>query len=225
MDNTIVREEPRISVNKLSEYITAFPSRRKTIIKQQKRPPSFIVPYYKSAEEVVIDYLTNNINSEDWLDNRIQQLSDKVVSSDWDETRRNVCIDALDSFVEFAKDLDFGDLRCVNGETDSPKLLISEVLVSVRPELYLINSNKEIKGCIKLVFGKSRGEIAKNEAEYTGVCLQRWLYEQKNISNSTSCFVLDIFGQNSYTAPKAYKKRMNDIEAACEEIARAWAKY
>jgi hypothetical protein len=72
-----------------------------------------------------------------------------------------------------------------------------------------------------LVFGKAR-KISEAEAGYIGACLQKWMTELYGISDNKTCFILDIFGESCYTAPKAYKKRMSDIEAACEEIARAW---
>jgi hypothetical protein len=34
--------------------------------------------------------------------------------------------------------------------------------------------------------------------------------------------VIDVFNQEVYAAPRAYRRRQMDIEAACEEIARAW---
>jgi hypothetical protein len=34
--------------------------------------------------------------------------------------------------------------------------------------------------------------------------------------------VLDVFAGNLFEAPRAHKRRMRDIEAACEEISRAW---
>ena len=38
------RKAPRISVNKLGEYMTATPLRRRRIIQDQKRPKAFISP-------------------------------------------------------------------------------------------------------------------------------------------------------------------------------------
>ncbi|NET01429.1 MAG: hypothetical protein F6K61_12825 [Sphaerospermopsis sp. SIO1G1] len=216
-----VRETPRISVNKLSEYVTALPGRRKTIIKQQKRPSSFIVPYYKDAENILIDYLSNHNSSEEWLNNQVQELLDKEVSSTWAETRRNICIDALESFMEFAEYPDVPGLVYTPGKPDPAKLHVCGVNISLRPEIYLTNQQNEIKGCIKLVFAKSHS-VSKQETTYTGVSLQRWMNEQYQVSDHKLCFVLDIFGKQFYTAPKNYKQRMLDIEAACEEIARAW---
>jgi hypothetical protein len=218
----VERENPRISINKISEYVTALPSRRRTIIKQQKRPPSFIVPYYKDAETTVVEYLTSPEVQAEWLDLKIQELSNKSVSTEWEENRRNICIDALDSFVEFMEELDFGNLSCIIGEPKPEKLNIAGVQISVRPEIYLIDKDRNVKGCVKLVLGKGR-EVSADEAGYTGVCLQRWMMEKFNVSNNKTCFLIDIFGGVCHIAPKAYRKKMSDIEAACEEIVRAWA--
>lgn len=47
------RSEPRKSANKLGEYMTATPSRRRRIIKDQKRPKDFIVPRYTEAQAAI----------------------------------------------------------------------------------------------------------------------------------------------------------------------------
>lgn len=216
------RNHPRISVNKLSEYITALPGRRKSIIKGQKRPQSFIVPYYNEAEDVIIEYLTTHWGNEDWINSKILELSNRSVKSDWDENRRDICIGALESFLELLEALDLGDLSCVAGEHNPPKLHIADVEVSVRPEIYLIDTSGSTQGCVKLVFGKGR-DLSETEAGYTGTCLQSWMMQQFNISNHKTCFVIDVSGEKYHMAPKAYKKRKSDIEAACEEIARAWS--
>ena len=220
MNNT-QREYPRMSVNKLGEYITALPGRRKTIIKQQKRPQPFIVPYYRAAEDILVDYLTSSSDNEDWLELKIEELSSKSTTSDWDETRRNICIDALDSFRELVEELNFQGLSCTKGDPAPQKLDVAGVQISVRPEVYLSDSKGNAKGCIKLVFGKRR-ELQESEAGYIGTCLQEWMGKAHGVSDYKSCFVLDIFGEKRHVAPRAYVKRMQDITAACEEISRAW---
>jgi len=46
----IERDEPRISLNQLTEYLTANSSRHKRIIEQQKRPNDFQVIYLRAAD-------------------------------------------------------------------------------------------------------------------------------------------------------------------------------
>jgi hypothetical protein len=54
----IEREVPRISVNKLGEYMTATPLRRRRIIQDQKRPKDYIVPRYTEAQDAIVAYLS-----------------------------------------------------------------------------------------------------------------------------------------------------------------------
>jgi hypothetical protein len=217
------RENPRISINKLSEYITALPARRRKIIKDQKRPSNFIVPYYRDAEKIVVDYFVVSNQSEEWLESRIQNLSDRTVTSDWDENRRSICIEAIECFSEFIEEFSFNSLCCIAGEASPEKLKIAGVQVSVRPEIYLTDEQKNIKGCVKLIFGKGR-QVSESEAGYTGTCLQRWMEDFHGIHDYKTCFALDIFAGKLYTAPKAYKRKLSDMEAACEEISSAWTR-
>lgn len=219
------REDPRISVNKLSEYIiTPSPQRRKTIIKLQKNPPECITPYYKFAEESVIEFLSANNSELAFIDSKIEQLEGKLISTSWEEKRNKICIDALIKFKEFNNNPSLQGLRFSRTEKETPKLKINNVSISVRPELYLLDQENNIKGCIKLVFAKTR-PVSNTEAEYTSVCMQRWLHENRGINNSKNCLVLDVFSKVIFNTPKAYKKRMNDIESACQEISTFWNIY
>jgi hypothetical protein len=46
---TEVREQPRVSLNQLTEYLVANSARRKRIVEQQKRPNTFQVIYYQEG--------------------------------------------------------------------------------------------------------------------------------------------------------------------------------
>src|SRR5680860_437992 len=60
-----VNKEPRFSVNKLGEYLTAKPSRRKRIIEDQKYPKPFQGTVgYKEAREAIIKYIIKDYNLE-----------------------------------------------------------------------------------------------------------------------------------------------------------------
>lgn len=51
------RERPRISVNKLGEYLTEpNPSRRRRILLDQKEPKDFILPYYDPARDAILRF-------------------------------------------------------------------------------------------------------------------------------------------------------------------------
>ena len=54
-DDVIVHHEPRISANKLAEYVIADPSRQKTILKDAKFARKVVVLPYKRTRACVAD--------------------------------------------------------------------------------------------------------------------------------------------------------------------------
>jgi hypothetical protein len=48
--------------------------------------------------------------------------------------------------------------------------------------------------------------------------------EKENTPTNKLCFVVDVFGQQIFTAPASYKRRMADVVAATQEISAIWPK-
>lgn len=214
------RIKSRISINKLAEYMVATPGRRRTIVKNQKKPADFIVAYYNEAEEIISKFIANEI-TEKQLWKEIAELERRPVSTDWDETRQSVCIAALDEFENLITDVELPQYDKVRGDRSQERLIISGIQISVRPEILLFRDGNVV-GAIKMVFNKTRTR-GKDEIEYIGTVLLEYMREiyDKNINN-TDCYVIDIFAGKMDVAPKAFKKRMKDIEASCEEIRDTW---
>lgn len=173
----MVRSNPRVSVNKLGEYMVAKPARRLSIIRNQKRPADFIVAYYSQAEDAIAESIIQN-HPLGFIESQIQALEKKPVSSDWDATRKSICVEALDYFSSFAKDATFGAYRCTRGATDQPKTAIGGLTVSVRPEVLLLNEQNEVVGAVKLIFSKGRTAEVE-EVEYIGAVLNHYSPSQK----------------------------------------------
>lgn len=58
MDRVVeARQEPCISVNKLGEYLTATPARRRRIVHDAKYPSTFMVARYTTAENTIADWI------------------------------------------------------------------------------------------------------------------------------------------------------------------------
>ena len=217
----MTRENPRVSVNKLGEYMVAKPGRRLSIIRNQKRPADFIVAYYSQAEDAIAESIVQD-HPDGFLETKIQELEKKTVSSDWDATRKSICIEALDYFTSFAKDAKFSTYRCSRGAVDQPKTIIGGLTVSVRPEILLLDKERQIVGAVKLIFSKGRSAEAE-EVEYIGAVLNHYMKEQHDPDCShKDCYVIDVFAGTVTKAPKAFRKRMKDVEASCLEILDTW---
>ncbi len=217
-----MRSEPRISLNKLAEYIFARPGRQQTIIRDQKRPSDFIVARYHWAEEAIKNFILRP--QQNSLQNAIAAISTLEHSSDWSKQNADLCQDALIHFMTLKDRLVFDGFTPVLGSDSAPKMIVSGVNVSVRPEILLSDNAKNIVGALKLYINKSN-PLTDESGKYISTVLYRYLAEVVSSENCVVpglCVVVDVFGQTVHIAPKTYKRSMVDINCACQNIAILW---
>jgi len=221
-----VNVEPRISLNKLGEYLTATPGRRRKILFDQKYPSDFIVTRYNDAEAAIIEYIFSNTNDVGLLDNALEQIEGKRVETDWEVQTKALNMEALEAFYDIADQIDYTKYsveKCVKSEAAYG--MLGGVQISVRPEIVIYRDKGEEKviGATKIYFSKSF-PLLDGAGEYVSSFLVEYLKQtRKDRSvNNRICNVIDVFSRNIITAPISYKRRMADIEAACQEIAAVW---
>lgn len=221
----VVRKSPRISVNKLGEYMVASPRRRRRIIQDQKEPHEFVVARYRDAEEVIGEFLRSGADDDAAVQEAIQRLQFKPKKSDWDTTTAKLCAGALEAFLEVLDDLNLAGDAVVRDFSRHP-LRLAGVAISVRPEIILRQKEPGAAtkmGAIKLCFSKTK-RLQEESASYIGAVLQEYMrsvYPDRQVVRER-CQVVDVFGRRVFEAPRAHKTRLEDVSAACEEIARAW---
>lgn len=221
-----VHKTPRISINKLSEYLaTNKASRRERILKDSKYPPTFQTIRYDPTREIVQRFLSGAIPNTQDLQVSIDEYSAITVSGDFDERMKKINIEAMGNFLKLAPTLDFGEAKITIGEHAPPKLMLADVAVSVRPDLLLTMSKKgaKLRGAIKLNISKGATHT-KDSAEYAGSILRHYLAGQEggDECDYRCCYTLDVFAMKLVESPKALTNRIKDAEAACAEIARQW---
>jgi len=229
-----VRNEARISVNKLGEYLGATPSKRHKLLNDQKRPAAFKAPYYQEAERPIVDYLTSKINIDSLVDTA-RKLLERSPGSDWDEHRNPNCADAIlhlakikqtDALMEFEREA---------GQRTNGKIMISGLPVSVRPEVILKGKDRSgnpVYGAIKLNISGSltlNGQVGTHPVgEYVATTVHQYM-EQYLADNGMEgkakpgmCYVVDVFARQVYQAPNNCRSMRKDIAAACDEIKNQW---
>src|SRR5688572_25506176 len=97
---------PRISVNKLAEFIGARPARQRQILRDQKYPGDFKGMYYKEAAEAVSTCIASNLENTEVLDRAIRLLEQKTSEKIGTQRRISANIDALESFRLMLDDID-----------------------------------------------------------------------------------------------------------------------
>lgn len=229
-----LRVAPRISVNKLGEYLVASAGRRRQIILDQKYPPDYQVIRYAQAERAIIEYMIEDRNDASILSKHVKRLTDWRPGRDDSAAkalRVRDCIDAITAFSAIARgDLPGDGLRLTAGPPDAPKLSKAGTSISVRPEIVSVgvgrNSTRTV-GAIKLHFSKSHA-LDERAGEYVGVMLHE--FAEHHLSDHghptyRQCHIIDVFARRVYSAPRAFVRRRADVAAACEEIADRWQSF
>ncbi|WP_144247763.1 hypothetical protein [Mucilaginibacter corticis] len=224
-----INKDPRLSLNPLCEYVVeATASRRNTIIKQSKTPISFITKWYNQAEDILSFYLASIRDEPIVLSVEANRLRKGIYSDDMEKKYAVASADALKSFLQFELTIR-EKLASYNLEIavndNKHKFILSGVQISLRPELILRDSEgKQQLGFLKLYFSKNE-PLSKLRGEAMA-CLTKHYFEQEFGFNfkSESCLVLDVFNGVLYSSPKAYKRVISNITAACNEIVDRWDK-
>lgn len=221
-----VRETPRVTVNSLAEYLIAGAARRQKIILEQKRPKDFQVIYYDEAEEAIIDYLASQRESTAPFDAALSKLQLSGDLKEWELTRRSTGMDAIQAFRGLAVELPLSELHIKRAPT-SPRLMqVGGVGVSVRPELHLSYPEGDHKriGAIKIYFSKN-DSLSEDRARYAATVLHQYIetqYPKAGKADHRICLVVDVFAKRFFSAPRNFKRKQQDVEAACREIAISW---
>src|ERR1700722_10570338 len=120
-----VRAKPRISVNKLGEYLTATsPARRRRLVRDQKVPSDFAVPRYAKAWEPISKYLKSGCTDPTPIADAIAKLRGTPATSTWSAAESANTITALEHFLQVASLLP-KDATYIKGANEAPFLSIS----------------------------------------------------------------------------------------------------
>lgn len=221
-----VRETPRVSVNKLGQYLTASPARRKHIIHGQKNPPDPRYLRYTEAAAAIVDFLCNG-REESTLRYHQRRLLNAAPESDYDAHRLALCAEALQRFLVSANELALTHAVASPAEAELPAMELAGVTISVRPEVVLRSVDRHgnmRSGVLKLYFSKHH-PLDERSGQYIATVLQA--HAEKHLQqlgpvDHRLVRVFDVFAGKVYVAPKARTRRLGDVTLACEEIAARW---
>lgn len=211
----------------MAEYLGAAASRRQKIVEEQKRPPTFRVNWYQFAQDAVTRFIAGGCADESILTRETTRLSRATPVNDYEESRFQTNGEALASFLDTYDELDLSGLTVSTGSPDQPKVTYSGVEISVRPEIHLRGIHPrqgDFTGAIKLFFSKNAPLDADGAAYTTAVlyCFVQSHLAANAPARKQQCLVFDVFAGEVYSTPNASTRRINDVNAACREIALMW---
>jgi hypothetical protein len=221
--------DPRISVNKLAEYMVSKAARQRKLLRDRKYPdPDFQMGmYHKEATEAIAAYLVGDQISTENIDAQIQIIKQQNPGKIGTQRRLNSNIEAMERFLDMLDDFDFGSHTPMLGAHSPPKLTFHNVAISVRPEIILRGEKKgkKIVGGIKLHFAKGF-EMDDDAAGYVSAAVNefciRHIAADDEVVLSELCQVFDIGSGKIFAGVKSTKRRLQDIEDTCQNIAAIW---
>jgi len=219
-----VNEEPRISINKLGEYIYATEARKRKILLESKFPAEIITTRYAPVQNAAIEYFITSKDIE--IFNRVKNiLSQKPTINDHQKEKVRSCIEALTHLTECAtsKLVPYIESPAIKGYKDCKSITINGVLISLRPEILLLNPDThQPKGAIKLVFSKGHF-LSIQEGQCIAGLIKTYLEKELNIKcHYKDCITLDVFSNRILYAPTKTEWTISKIESACDDIRMIW---
>jgi len=218
------KRRPKISANKLGEYIHSAPHRRKEIVKNQKYPKGYVVTRYNDAKSTIIDFFITGKGDKEMVEQKIKSLIHKSYDSNFRNQDNELSIKALEIFKE--TDLSELEKHSLNRFGRNLKsLTFNGVEVTIQPEILIKGSIRGVDfiGAIKIHISKSH-RLNSDSGKYVASLIHSFL--EKNYTDCKVrpefCVSLDIFAGTYFTAPRSFKLLRKEIEAACNEIHLLW---
>ena len=231
--NTRIRREPGISANELARYLVAGDHAREGIIRRAKEIATAPVIRYRDLRNGLANYLGNTARPSHALgslDTLLQQKADDQSLTPFAREDAAKSLEALSTFRRFQNQLGGYDFRPA---TRTPALQIEGEAVSVYPDLALTQQARtgDRYGVALFRFAKSeqdsesaaskRADVAKYVAtlafmEAVANCAPN------HVAFPALCLSIDVHNQEIVAASRSQTQRVNNIKAACRQIARAW---
>lgn len=136
-DNT-----PRLSVNKLAEYVVSKGARQRQILTDQKFPQDFKGVYYREATEAIAQCIASNLEDISGIERAVSLLNQMSPDKIGTQRRISANIDAIETFLSMLDEIDLQGAAPEIGANIAP-LIISDVASDHRPSR---NNNHQPNG-------------------------------------------------------------------------------
>lgn len=219
--------DPKISINKLAEYIVSKGKRQRQILSDQKFPSEYKGMYYREAAESIAMCLSSNLEDLSSLERQKRIL--EQITADKIGTQRRIAsnIDAIETFETMLDSIDLMGAELELGAHQAEPMMYSGVRVSVRPEIVLRGTGKggrKLLGAAKLHFPRTFS-LTEESAGYVSSVLQEYckarLIDDEEVYGPY-CFVIDVGSGTIYPGVKSTVARLNDVTSECRNIAGLW---
>jgi hypothetical protein len=220
---------PYIPMCKLAEYmVTASSVRRRSLVKDQiknsledSRKHRW---WYQEARAEIRKFFRNPSSARSHLSAASNRLRDIAAEEQKESKQASLLASAraVEAFSPIAELVKARDVVASAGKRDDAHMRRGNVKIVVAPDiLFLERGSEHIVGALKLHASqefKLNGEALLNAASI----LFAYLQESGEKPIRRYCTVVDVLTPSFETAPSAIRRRMQAVQAACEEIDGWW---
>lgn len=222
----------QISINPLAEFAFASEAKRKTIIRNQKEPSIFKIPWYQLAKARMRLAIAKKGDLQPILDG-IDELKNRRLTKVRQINDRKVSVEALERFLEMKlpsvlKDIDYEVIKKPK-KSDARPLLVKGVEVIVSPDVIIkttINGQSYL-GAVKIHVAKTNtfeSKQLKHIASATYMYLDHVIANDDTLVHPDLCLAYDIFGNRIVSAPQNISVGIREVEMLCQEVKEVWTK-
>lgn len=207
----------KLTLKGLAKYIASSPAAQRKLLQDFKYPaadePFAMRLYYREAKDCLKQYIRDQ-RSPEWLREQAHQLTGTLNGQSpksVERLRQNAR--AVIAFERFFSATGVELL-------DTPRFRFTHhgVTISVVPDLSLLDGTR--KRLIKIQYGGKR--LADPSIRVMTQCMLDAANASSYGLSASSCVYLDLPREAVHTAPRAGKRTLQDVKAACETISQVW---
>jgi hypothetical protein len=207
----------RLSLKGLAKYVASSPAAQRKILQEFKYPaadePFAMRVYYREAIDCLRSYIKGR-HSSDWLRERASELGASFAG----QSPAAACRLRQNAQAVLRFEKHFGSKRLEVLDTPKFRLVFHDVVISVVPDLYLREGTKT--KLIKLQFGGTK--MSEQSVKVITQCLLEAAKFKGIDLPPSSAIYIDLPRGLVHSAPRAGKRTLQDIQAACETISQIW---
>ena len=216
---------PRVSIIPLVAFVEATEARKKSIVKDQKKPHTFKVAPYATARAVIKKYVQNEFDME-CIISGIDRLHHRRTDSVWARRDAHNSILALHRFIDSNFPVHLGKVRCSFSKANIKDFYFYGVSITVAPDLVMRweENGKRYVGAVKFRISKEpysnySGTLAASSLAYY---VRHSVAEPGEIVDNAHCLFCDVMASTIFSSPENIEPYMQAVKTACLEYVKLW---
>jgi hypothetical protein len=207
----------KLTLKGLAKYVASSPAAQRKILQDFKYPaadePFAMRVYYREAMSCLKQYIRQQRSSE-WLREQARNLTltlDDQPARSMERLRQNAR-----AVLMYEKLFRTTEIKVL--DTPRFRLTFHGVTISVVPDLCLLDGTR--KKLIKIQFGGKR--LSDQSVRVMTQCMLDAANASGYGLSASSCVYIDVPREAVHPAPRAGKRTLQDVKAACETISQIW---